>query len=440
MITNHEHAMLDLIGDKRDGGAHSADDIAWLIDHVVADNVPDYQLAAWLMAVVCRGMTDAETAALTTAMARSGDVLDLSGLPGTVADKHSTGGVGDKTSLVVGPLAAASGLTVAKMSGRGLGHTGGTLDKLESIPGLTIDLDIDRFRAQAREVGLVIAGPTADLAPADKQLYALRDVTGTVPSLPLIAASIMSKKIAAGASTIVLDVKVGRGAFVTDKESGRALARSMIDLGRHAGLSVAAQLSDMHQPLGLAVGNALEVTEAALTLRGGGPPDLLELALRLTALMHAVSGTVTSANECVPVLEQAIRSGSAFAKLQDMVAAQGGDPRALTDPRLMPTAPVTRAVVAPRTGFVTSVDAAVVGVAAVDLGAGRKAKGEPVDHAVGVVLRAKTGTSVQAGDPLAIVHARNDSDAADAVRHLCPAFQIGDGVSEPPKLLLETLT
>jgi len=418
---------LDLIVAKRDGGAHGRPAIEWLIRGVVDGTIPDYQLAAWLMAVVWRGMTDEETAHLTDAMARSGRVLDLSGLRSLAVDKHSTGGVGDKTSLVVGPLASATGLTVAKMSGRGLGHTGGTLDKLESIPGLTVDLDAERFMAQARSVGLVIAGQTADLAPADKRLYALRDVTGTVPSLPLIAASIMSKKLAAGAEAIALDVKVGAGAFLPTEPEARALAETMVALGRHAGRRVAAVLTRMDQPLGRAVGNALEVREAVDTLKGEGPADFHQLCLVVAGLMHVVAGNAGHAEHMHGELLRAIASGQALEKLAAMVRAQGGDPAVVEHPeRVLPAAPIVHPVTAPRGGWVAGIDARAVGEAAVLLGAGRRQKDEPVDPAVGVVLRAKAGDRVDAGVVLADVHARDEAAATAAASRVLAAYDLAD--------------
>lgn len=409
--------MLPLIEAKRDGRAHAAAELDALMRAVVARAVPDYQLAAWLMAVVCRGMTPPETAALTAAMVDSGARLDLAGVPGPIVDKHSTGGVGDKTTLVVAPLAAATGLTVAKMSGRGLGHTGGTLDKLESFPGLSVDLDAARFRAQARDIGLVIAGQSADLAPADGILYALRDVTGTVASLPLIASSIMSKKLAAGAQAIVLDVKVGRGAFLAGEADARALAEAMIALGAAADppRRVIAQLSAMDAPLGRAVGNALEVREALRTLRGEGPPDLERLSLRLAALLHVAAGTAPSVEAALPRVEAALRSGAALDKLRAMVAAQGGDATAVDDPDRLPRAPVVRTLAAARAGHVAAIDARAVGGVAVALGAGRRVKGAPVDPAVGIVLAVGIGEAVAAGQPLAQVHARDDAAAAAAL-------------------------
>jgi len=419
--------MLPLIEAKRDGHAHDLAALRFIAEGAAHGTIPDYQLAAWLMAVVCRGMTPAETADLTLAMAASGRMLDLSCLPGPVVDKHSTGGVGDKTSLIVGPLAAATGLTVAKMSGRGLGHTGGTLDKLESIPGLSVDIAPEAFLRQAAEIGLVIAGQSEDLAPADKALYALRDVTGTVPSLPLIASSIMSKKIAAGAGAIALDVKFGAGAFMPTLEEARALAQTMVELGRHAGRRVVAALSPMEQPLGRAVGNALEVAEAVATLRGEGPADLVSLCLTVTGLMHVAAGRAAHPEEVRTSLERAIRDGSALARFGAMIEAQGGDARVVEDPAgVLPQAPLERAVAAPRAGVLARLDARAVGDAAVALGAGRQRKGDAVDPAVGVVLAVKVGQVVDAGEPLAWLHARDEAGAAAAAERLLAGASIVD--------------
>jgi len=437
------HSILPLIEAKRDGHALGAADIAALIGAVVRGEVPDYQLAAWMMAVVLRGMDAAETAALTDAMAHSGVRLDLSRIAGPIVDKHSTGGVGDKTTLVVGPLAAATGLVVAKMSGRGLGHTGGTLDKLESIPGLTVDLDTERFIRQAEHIGLVIAGQSADLAPADRILYALRDVTGTVPSLPLIAASIMSKKLAAGARAIVLDVKVGKGAFMADLAAARALAGTMVALGRAADppRRVAALISAMDEPLGFAIGNALEVREAVQTLRGDGPDDLTALSLELAGLMHVAGGTYATVDAARPALLEAIRSGQALERLKRMVEAQGGDPRAIDDDGRLPRAEIVHAVPSERAGVLTTVDARALGDAAVALGAGRRVKGEAIDPAVGIVLGAKVGSAVSTGDTLAWVHARSAAaaEACAAAVRAAMRFGEGDGAARPRPLVRETI-
>jgi pyrimidine-nucleoside phosphorylase len=432
--------MLRLIETKRDGGRHGAEELAWLVRGVVDESLPDYQLAAWLMAVVCRGLDDQETADLTLAMAHSGVVLDLSDLPGPVVDKHSTGGVGDKTSLVVVPLAAATGLTVAKMSGRGLGFTGGTLDKLESIPGLTVDLSIERFKRQAAEVGCVIAGQSAGLAPADKRLYALRDVTGTVPSLPLIAASVMSKKIAAGAGAIVLDVKVGRGAFMTTPAEARALAQAMVRLGRHAGRRVIACLAAMDQPLGSAVGNALEVKEAIDTLHGRGPGDLVEHCLTIAGWLHVAAGRAAAPGAVRPALEAALSTGAAAAKLAALIAAQGGDARVVDDTSRLPSAPVIGPTLSDQSGYIVALDALAVARAAVDLGAGRQRKGDPVDPAVGVELALKVGDEVGAGDVLALVHARTPEAAEAAATAVRAAYRIAPRPVRPPELISEVVS
>ncbi len=418
--------MIDLIETKRDGGHHTAAQMAWLMQGVVDESIPDYQLSAWLMAVVCRGMDTGETAEMTLAMARSGQVLDLSGLPGPVVDKHSTGGVGDKTSLVVVPLAAATGLTVAKMSGRGLGFTGGTLDKLESIPGLTVDLPLGRFRRQAEEVGCVIAGQTGELAPADRRLYALRDVTGTVPSIPLIAASIMSKKIAAGAEGIVLDVKQGRGAFMPSRAEARTLAQTMVGLGAAAGRRVIAVLGAMDQPLGSAVGNALEVREAIGALQGSGPTDLLEHCLDVTAWLHVAAGRADHPDQVRPHLQAALQSGAASEQFARLIAAQDGDARVAVKPDLLPAAAIVRPVRAPQTGSIVELDARQIGLASLLLGAGRTRKGDAVDPAVGIQLALKIGDRASAGDVLALVHARDEAAAAEAERRVLSAYRLAD--------------
>jgi pyrimidine-nucleoside phosphorylase len=430
---------LRLIERKRDGGTHTEDELRWLVRGVVDETIPDYQLSAWLMAVLCRGMSCAETAALTVAMAESGDVLDLSTLPGTTVDKHSTGGVGDKTSLVVCPLAAACGLTVAKMSGRGLGHTGGTLDKLESIPGLSVDLGIERFMRQAADVGLVIAGQTADLAPADKRLYALRDVTGTVPSLPLIASSIMSKKIAAGAGTIALDVKVGAGAFMKREPDARALAEAMVTLGAHAGRRTAALLTRMDQPLGHLVGNALEMREAIETLSGKGAEDFVELCLAVAGLMLVVAEHADSVEAARPELEAALDSGRARDVFAAMIEAQGGDGTVVDDVGLLPVAPVKQPVSADRSGYVVSLDALAVGQVCVSLGAGRRHKGDAVDPVAGIELRSKVGDYVEQGATLAIVHGRGAAATEAGCERLASAYFLADQPPPLDTLIVDTL-
>src|SRR5690349_7388473 len=379
---------------------------------MISADTPDYQLAAFLMAVVLRGMTARETADLMAAMVASGERLDMSPVGRPVADKHSTGGVGDKTTLVVAPLVAACGVPVAKLSGRGLGHTGGTLDKLESIAGFRVDLEPESLVEQVREVGIAVAGQTADLVPADRRMYALRDVTATVPSIPLIATSIMSKKVAAGAARLVLDVKVGEGAFMPDLTAARELAEAMRRLGELAGLPTTCMLTGMEEPLGCAVGNALEVEEAVRTLAGDGPPDLTELCLVAAGLMTGDRGAA----------ERALASGAALEAFRRWVAAQGGDPDAE-----LPRAPVVVDVPAPRSGVVRRCHALGIGLAAMRLGAGRARKEDAVDHAVGVVVRAKAGDRVEAGRPLATLHARTAPDT-DAV---AACFEIGDAAPEP---------
>src|SRR5581483_5975712 len=401
----------ELIEAKRDGREHTADEIASLVLAYARDEVPDYQMAAWCMAVYFRGLSGAETYALTDAMIRSGETLDLpAALARRVVDKHSTGGVGDKPSIAVGPLVAACGVPFGKMSGRGLGHTGGTLDKLESIPGFRVELTTDEFVAQVRDLGLAIVGQSADLVPADKKLYALRDVTATVDIVPLIASSIMSKKLAAGADAIVLDVKVGDGAFMKTREDAVILAEQMIDLGRRAGREVVCLLTDMEQPLGRAVGNALEVREAVDTISGQGPPDFTELVLDASARLLALSDLGVDVGEGRRRAEAAIADGSALDRYERWVRAQGGDP----DVDALPEAAVAREVRAQQGGTVVRLGALAVGLAALRLGAGRRTKDDPVDHAVGVVCGAKRGVSVAEGDVLALVHARDEASAAVA--------------------------
>ena len=417
----------ELIERKRNGEELPAEEISELILGYAKGEIPDYQLAAFCMAVYFRGMTAAETYALTDAMIRSGRTLDLGAALGRkVVDKHSTGGVGDKTTIAVGPIVAACGVPVGKMSGRGLGHTGGTLDKLEAIPGFVVDLTVDRFVEQVKEIGLAIVGQTDDLVPADKQLYGLRDVTATVDILPLIASSIMSKKIAGGADAIVLDVKVGDGAFMKTLEDARALAQAMLELGRHANREVVCLLTDMDQPLGAAVGNALEILEARDTVRGEGPPDFTELVLDACARLLAFSDLGVDVDEGRRRADAAVADGSALAVYERWIQAQGGDP----DPDVLPRAPVVLTVTAPRAGSVTRLGAIAVGVAALHLGAGRRAKGDEIDHAVGVVCHAKRGASVAQGDVLAEVHARDEETGAEAVRAVLAAYELGD---EPPR-------
>ena len=417
----------DLIQRKRDGEELGADELRELILGYARDEVPDYQLAAFCMAVHFRGLSAAETFALTDAMIRSGETIDLGADLGgrKVVDKHSTGGVGDKTSLAVGPIVGACGVPFGKMSGRGLGHTGGTLDKLESIPGFRVELSREEFVRQVREVGIAIIGQTADLVPADKKLYALRDVTATVDNVSLIAASIMSKKIAGGADAIVLDVKVGDGAFMKSVPDARVLAEAMLELGRRAGREVVCLLTDMDQPLGHAVGNSLEIAEAHATLRGDGPADFTELVLAASAHLLALSDLGIDEVQARARAEGAIDDGSAAEAWERWIRAQGGDP----DPSSLPHAPVVRGVAAPRDGFVARLGATRVGIAALELGAGRRAKDDTIDHAVGIVCHKKRGDAVRAGEPLAEVHAARDDDADAAAAAVLEAYVLAD---EPP--------
>jgi pyrimidine-nucleoside phosphorylase len=436
-----------IIARKRDGGELSRGEIEAFVNGFVAGEVTDYQAAAWLMAVVCRGMTARETADLTDVMAQSGEQLDLGALGERSVDKHSTGGVGDKTTLVVGPMAAACGLAVAKMSGRGLGFTGGTLDKLESIDGLRVGLSRGEFLGQLGRVGLVVAGQSADLAPADGALYALRDVTGTVESIPLIASSIMSKKIAAGSPAICLDVKVGRGAFMKSLEEARTLARAMVDIGTRLGRRMSALITGMDEPLGGAIGNALEVAEAVRTLRGKGPPDLVELSIAITAELLRLSAPARARPEAGPGGDSArdralsvLRDGSALAKLREMVAAQGGDVGQIDDPERLPQARVAAELPSPRGGYVASVDAETLAWIALELGAGRRRKGDAVDHAVGLVVQAKVGDLVRSGEPLIVVHCQDRSQLEPLAERLYGAFGWSELPVVKPPLVRETLS
>ena len=415
---------LEVIGHKRDGREHSPEEIRYMLSGYVRGDIPDYQMAAWLMAVCIRGMTPAETLVLTQAMVSSGEVLDLSAIPGIKVDKHSTGGVGDKVTLIAAPLAAACGVKVPKLSGRALAHTGGTLDKLESVPGLTVDLAPERFIKQVQEIGIAVAAQSPRMVPADKMLYALRDVTATVPSVPLIASSVMSKKIAAGADAIVLDVKFGRGAFMPDVGSAVELAMEMVQLGEGAGRRTVALVTAMDNPLGRTVGNALEVQEALDALAGEGDDELLEVCLRVTREMCELAG--------VPIdPEGVLRSGAGRETFERMLAAQGGD----LDQRL-PVAPVQVPMKAERDGHVEAIDALEVGLAAVELGAGRIRKEDRVDHAAGFVIEAPVGKAVRKGDALVTVHARSHELIDGVIPRLRSAWRLSDSdVRRPPHIL-----
>jgi pyrimidine-nucleoside phosphorylase len=426
----------ELIQRKRDGEELRTDELAELVLAYADGEVPDYQMAAFCMAVWFRGLSAAETFALTDAMVRSGETIELGARIGRrVVDKHSTGGVGDKTTLAVGPIVAACGVPFGKMSGRGLGHTGGTLDKLESIPGFRVELTTDEFVEQVRAIGIAIVGQTADLVPADKKLYALRDVTATVDNVSLIAASIMSKKIAGGADAIVLDVKVGDGAFMKSLGTARELARAMIELGREAGRDVVCELTDMDQPLGCAVGNALEVREAVATLRGEGPHDFTELVLASCAHLLALSDLDVTQEDAYGLAEQTVADGSALAAYERWIEAQGGDPSL----DALPAAPVVREVLSPGAGWITRLAALPVGIAALHLGAGRREKDDPVDYGVGVVCARKRGDEVARGDRLAEIHARDDESAREAADAVLAAYEIADEPPEPRPIVLETV-
>lgn len=433
---------VDIIARKRDGQPLSEAEIHWFIDAYTNDTLPDYQAAALLMAILIRGMTTAEVTALTTAMAQSGDTLDLSDIGGYVVDKHSSGGVGDKTSLVVLPLVAASGVPVAKMSGRGLGYSGGTLDKLEAISGFTSNLGEDRFIQQAKEVGLVVGGQSKDLAPADGKLYALRDVTGTVPSPPLIASSIMSKKIAAGADGIVLDVKMGTGAFVQTLDEARELAQIMVNIGHGVGRDMVALISDMNQPLGYAVGNALEVHEAINTLMGNGPADFHAHCLEVAAYMLNLAGQGekwTDIDATKADLLTKLDNGEALNMFRAMVGAQSGDVSFVDDPSKLPQAADQETLTAEHTGTVSCADALDIAKAAFELGAGRETKADKIDPAVGVVVHVKVGDNVKPGDPLATIHS-NDASKHEAARtHLNNALTISEEGIAPLPLFYDVI-
>ncbi len=428
----------EIIRQKRDGRELSPGVLRALVDGYVAGEVPDYQMAAFCMAVFFRGMGDAETAALTDAMLRSGEVLDLSDLPGVKVDKHSTGGVGDKVSLALAPIAAACGVVVPMISGRGLGHTGGTLDKLESIPGFDVRLPVERFREVLRATGLGLIGQTDRLAPADRRLYALRDVTATVESIPLIASSIMSKKLAEGIDALVLDVKVGAGAFMKERAEAERLARTLIAIGERMGKRVVALLTAMDEPLGLAVGNALEVQEAVELLHGRGPADLAEVTYALTAEMIRLAGRASTLEEAQAKAREAVASGSAFEKLCELVVAQRGDPEVLRDPSRFRVARERLPVPAEASGFVQAIDAEAIGLAAVALGAGRARSDEAVDHAAGIVLQRKVGDAVLAGEPLCTLHLgeRGREPAKATLARVTSAYRIGEAPPPARPLLL----
>lgn len=428
--------MYDIIEKKRDGRELTDGEISFFVSGLVAGEIPDYQATALLMAIYLRGMSDRETTTLTLAMERSGDVVDLSAIPGIKVDKHSTGGVGDKTSLAVVPIVASLGVPVAKMSGRGLGHTGGTLDKLESIPGLTTALDRERFVSAVLEHGCAIVGQTGNLVPADKIIYALRDVTATVSSVPLIASSIMSKKLAAGSDKILLDVKVGSGAFMQDLDSAIELAQTMVAIGEGAGRTTVALVTNMDRPLGHAIGNSLEVIEVVNTLCGNGPEDLEHECVALAAEMLVLAGRVATREEGATLAAGAIADGSAFAKLCEMIEAQGGDVSCLRDTSRFRRAPIEHAVLADRSGYVTRLDTTAIGVASVELGAGRERLEDEIDPSAGITLLKNRGDAVEEGEVIALLHTSDESRLADALATFTSAVHIAPEPPAPEPIVL----
>ena len=422
---------VDIIIKKRDGQELSKTEIKYFVDGFTRGEIPDYQVSAWAMAVMLKGMSDRETTDLTMAMAQSGDTLDLTGVVPIAVDKHSTGGVGDKTTLVVEPLVAACGLPVGKMSGRGLGFSGGTIDKMESIPGFRTNLNTEEFIDQLRKIGLVLTGQSADLAPADGKLYSLRDVTGTVPSIPLIASSIMSKKIAAGAQAIVLDVKVGVGAFMETLDTARQLARLMVAIAKLSERKAVGLLSDMNQPLGFAVGNVLEVVEAIDTLQGGGPNDFREHCLVVASHLLTLGGKAIDVTEARQMAENAISDGKAFQKFRLLVQTQGGDVRVIDNPRLLAKSSILEIVRAERTGYLAGIHARIVGETSVELGAGRAKKSDAVDPAVGIMIHHKVGDQVVKGQPLFTVFANDEAKCASAIQQLLKAHTWSEKPTEP---------
>lgn len=431
--------MYDCIVKKRNGGELTAEEIREFITGYVRGDIPDYQVSALMMAIYFQGMTQAETLALTMAMAESGDRLDLSRIPGVKVDKHSTGGVGDKTSLALTPMVAALGVPIAKMSGRGLGHTGGTIDKLESFSGFTTSIPTEQFEENVRSIGISIMGQTADLAPADKKLYALRDVTATVDQMSLIASSIMSKKLAAGADAIVLDVKTGSGAFMKTQEASVALAEEMVRIGNGAGRKTIAVISDMDQPLGYAVGNALEVKEAIDTLNGKGPEDFTELCLTLGTYMLLAGGKARDEKEARAKLTEVIANGSALRKLAEFVAAQGGDPRQVYQPETLPKAEIMEEIPAPSDGYIAHIECSEIGICSLILGGGRETKESRIDLSVGLVLHRKVGDYVTKGDSLATIHANDRRKLETARERFLKAYTFSDTAVEQKPLIRDVI-
>jgi pyrimidine-nucleoside phosphorylase/thymidine phosphorylase len=430
---------VDLIHRKRDGEELSAEEIAFLVEGYTRNEIPDYQLSAFLMAVFFSGMTDREVSSLTDSMIHSGETLDLSSIPGMKVDKHSTGGVGDKTSLIAAPIAAAAGVVVPMMSGRALGHTGGTLDKLESIPGFRTDLTIEEFKTQLAKLGLAFIGQTAEIAPADGKFYALRDASASVESIPLIASSIMSKKIAEGMDALVLDVKVGAGAFMKRQVDARRLAQMMVGIGRRVDKRVQALITDMNQPLGYAVGNALEVMEVSQTLQNVGPQDLTRLSLELAARMIFLGKITKTLDEARELAQKHLLNGSGYKKLKDVIAAQGGNPQVLDRFDLLPNATGAREIASPRGGYVSAIDAEYIGQASSMIGAGRDRKEDAIDPAVGVILEVKVGQKVDAGSVLCRLYYTGDERVEEAAQLVEDAFRISANAPEERELILEVV-
>lgn len=430
---------VDLIQRKRDGEELAPEEIEFLVEGYTNGDIPDYQMSAFLMAVYFSGMSDRELSPLTESMLRSGDTVDLSAIPGVKVDKHSTGGVGDKTSLIVAPLAAAAGVVVPMMSGRALGHTGGTLDKLESIPGFRTDLTTEEFQKQLAELGLAFIGQTDRLAPADRKLYALRDVTGTVESIPLISSSIMSKKLAEGIDSLVLDVKVGTGAFMKKQVDARRLAQAMVGIGRRMDKKIQALITDMNQPLGYAVGNALEIMEASQTLQNAGPADLTKLSLELAARMIHLGKKAATLDEARRTAEKHLVDGSGYRKLKEVVAAQGGNPQALDKFELLPNATGMREVASPRAGYVSMIDAEDIGIASNMIGAGRSKKEDAIDPAVGIILEVKVGEKVDAGSVLCRLYYTKEDNVEEAAELVEDAFRVSGQKPDERELILEVV-
>src|SRR3954468_8353950 len=430
---------VDLILRKRGGDELSVEEIQYLVNGYTTGEIPDYQMSAFLMATFFGGMTDRELSAMTEYMMQSGEVVTLSEIPGVKVDKHSTGGVGDKTSLICAPIAAAAGVVVPMVSGRGLGHTGGTLDKLESIPGFRTDLTLDQFREQLANLGLCFIGQTDEIAPADKRLYALRDVTGTVESIPLIASSIMSKKMAEGIGALVLDVKVGNGAFMKKQVDARRLAQAMVGIGRRLDIRVQALITDMNQPLGYAIGNALEVMEVSQTLQKSGPADLTRLSLELAARMIFLAKVTPTLDEARKLAENTLMDGSAYKKFKDVVAAQGGNPQALDKFELLPNATGVREITSPRGGYVSSIGAEEIGLSSNMIGAGRDKKDDAIDPAVGIILEVKVGEKVDAGSVLCRIYYTKEDNVDEAADKVEDAFRISGQKADERALILEVV-